>query len=101
MALIDTAEQELTSENQKKVKKVRFELPTEQTDLDGDLRERLQHNLLYKDDTIFEHISFFQDIDKEELVQLQKVTKKKDVFNGRKLLGCPVYVSSDESGFIS
>jgi hypothetical protein len=29
MALIDTAEQELTSENQKKVKKVRFELPTE------------------------------------------------------------------------
>jgi len=34
-------------------KSVRFELPTEQTGLDLNLRERLQHNMLYKDDTIF------------------------------------------------
>jgi len=40
-------------------------------------------------------------MDKEELVQLQKVTKKKDVFNGRKLLGAPVEVSSDESAFVN
>jgi hypothetical protein len=74
---------------------VRFELPIENKEIDANLRERLQHNLLYKDDTIFEHITFFQDAH-DEVAQASKVTKKKDVFNGRSLLAKPVEVSSEE-----
>ena len=40
-------------------KSVRFQLPTENQEIDSSFRERLQHNLLYKDDTIFENMEFF------------------------------------------
>lgn len=52
--------------------------------------------MLYKDDTIFQHISFFQDVDLDELAQAAKVTKKKDVFQARSLLGRPVEISVEE-----
>ena len=48
--------------------------------------------MLYKDDTIFDHMAFFQDVDLNA-----KVFKKKDVFQARSLLGQPVEVSSEES----
>jgi hypothetical protein len=57
-------------------KHVRFELPLRtQSDLDCKIKERLEHNTLYKDDTIFDHMSFFKDVDLNK-----KVFKKKDVF---------------------
>jgi lipoate-protein ligase A len=52
--------------------------------------------MLYKDDTIFQHISFFQDVDLDALAQAAKVTKKKDVFQARSLLARPVEISDEE-----
>lgn len=53
--------------------------------------------MLYKDDTIFQHMSFFQDLESDqEIIQAAKVTKKKDVFLAKTLLGKPVEVSDEE-----
>lgn len=59
VCLVAAHEEESKAEAPKVKKIVRFELPTENKDIDSSFRERLQHNLLYKDDTIFEHMAFF------------------------------------------
>ena len=46
---------------------------------------------MYKDDSIFDHMSFFKDVDLNK-----KVFKKKDQFKAKGLLGRPVEVSSEE-----
>ena len=66
--LLNSTEESKKSEVVKPKKCVRFQLPTENNqEFDSSFRERLQHNLLYKDDTIFEKMEFFQDIAKDEL----------------------------------
>ena len=66
--LLNSTEESKKAEVAKPKKCVRFQLPTENNqEFDSSFRERLQHNLLYKDDTIFENMEFFQDIDKDEL----------------------------------
>ena len=71
---------------------MRFQLPLDHQDLDTSIKERLEHNNLYKDETIFSHMSVFNDVDLN-----QKIIKKRDVFHARSLLGKPVQVSSEES----
>ena len=60
--------------------------------LNESIRERIEHNLKYNDDTIFENLDIFQDIGETN----NKVHGSKDKFNARKLLGTPVEVSDDE-----
>ena len=54
--------------------------------LDSDMKERIEHNLKYNDDTIFDNISIFRDLNNSGLVLLKaKIKDKKDVHP--KLLG--------------
>ena len=65
------------------------------TSLDSQIRERVEHNLKYNDDTIFDGLSIFQDVGSTS----QKVHGSKDKFNAKKLLGTPIDeipVSEDE-----
>jgi hypothetical protein len=50
--------------------------------LDRDVRDRIEHNLKYKDETIFENISIFKDLDESN----NKVSGRKDKFDARSLL---------------
>lgn len=54
--------------------------------LDFSIRERIEHNLKYNDDTIFDNLEIFQDIGETN----NKVHGSKDKFNARKLLGTPI-----------
>jgi hypothetical protein len=49
--------------------------------LNSSIRERVEHNLKYNDDTIFANLDIFKDCD-----QHQKVHGKKDKFNASTLL---------------
>ena len=60
--------------------------------LDDLIRERIEHNLKYNDDTIFENLDIFQNIGETN----NKVHGSKDKFNAKKLLGTPIEVSEDE-----
>ena len=63
--------------------------------LDESIRERIEHNLKYNDDTIFDNLEIFQDIGETN----NKVHGSKDKFNAKKLLGTPIDeipVSEDE-----
>lgn len=54
--------------------------------LDFSIRERIEHNLVYNDDTIFDNMGIFQDLG----LTNNKVHGSKDKFNARKLLGTPI-----------
>ena len=41
-------------------KEVRFQALENNTSLDSDIRERMHHNMQYKDDTLFENIDIFR-----------------------------------------
>ena len=63
--------------------------------MDSQIRERVEHNLKYNDDTIFDGLTIFQDVGSTS----QKVHGSKDKFNAKKLLGTPIDeipVSEDE-----
>jgi hypothetical protein len=48
--------------------------------LDSDMRERIEHNLKYNDDTIFDNISIFRDLNSSGIILLKpKIKDKKDV----------------------
>ena len=47
--------------------------------------ERVEHNLRYNDDTIFDGLSIFQDVN-----TYKKVHGAKDKFDAKKLLGTPI-----------
>jgi hypothetical protein len=48
--------------------------------LDSETRERIEHNLKYNDDTIFDNISIFRDLNNSGIVLLpKKLEDKKDV----------------------
>ena len=61
------------------------------------MRERIEHNLKYKDETIFDNISIFKDFEESN----NKVTGKKDKFNARSLLSQKIedIISDDEDSF--
>lgn len=62
--------------------------------LNESIRERIEHNLKYNDDTIFDNLEIFQDI-----ATNNKVHGAKDKFDAKKLLGTPIDeipVSEDE-----
>ena len=62
-------------------KRVHFATKIENDDsLDSDIKERIEHNLKYNDDTIFDNISIFRDLNNSGIVFLPKKLKdKKDV----------------------
>lgn len=63
--------------------------------LNVSIRERIEHNLRYNDDTIFDNMGIFQDIGASN----NKVLGGKDKFNARKLLSTPIDdLVSDEEG---
>ena len=65
------------------------------TSLNESIRERIEHNLKYNDDTIFDGLSIFQDIGETN----NKVHGSKDKFNARSLLSTPIWeipVSDEE-----
>ena len=51
---------------------------------------------MYKDDSIFDHMTFFKDVDLNK-----KVFKKKDQFPAKGLLGRPVEISSESEKLTS
>ena len=56
------------------------------TSLDSAIRERVEHNLKYNDDTIFDGLSIFEDVGST----YKKVHGAKDKFNAKRLLGTPI-----------
>ena len=44
------------------------------------MRERIEHNLKYNDDTIFDGISIFQDLNSSGVVQQPKKVKEKEKY---------------------
>jgi hypothetical protein len=67
-----------------KAKQVRFKahLVDNESSLNESIRERVEHNLKYNDDTIFSKMEIFRDIDEVP----NKVQGKKDKFNAKSLL---------------
>ncbi len=66
-------------EEQKEAKKkhVRFaEKLDNDSSLNSSMRERIEHNLKYNDDTIFDGISIFQDLNNSGVVHTKKVAEK-------------------------
>jgi hypothetical protein len=58
-------------------KHVRFaEKLDNDSSLDSSMRERIEHNLKYNDDTIFDGISIFQDLNSSGVVHTKKVAEK-------------------------
>lgn len=56
---------------------MRFAVKLDNNDsLDSDMRERIEHNLKYNDDTIFENISIFRDVNSSGLVHPKLVDKE-------------------------
>ena len=65
------------------------------TSLNESIRERIEHNLKYNDDTIFDNLEIFADIGETN----NKVHGSKDKFNAKSLLNVPIWeipVSDDE-----
>ena len=62
------------------MKRVRFaEKLLNDESLDSIDRERIEHNLKYNDDTIFDNISIFRDLDNSGIMLLPKKINQKDV----------------------
>ena len=53
--------------------------------LDSQIAERVEHNMKYNDDTIFDGLSIFQDVN-----TYKKVHGAKDKFNAKSLLSTPI-----------
>lgn len=47
--------------------------------MDSEDRERIEHNLKYNDDTIFDNISIFRDVNNSGIILHRKLIDKKDV----------------------
>jgi hypothetical protein len=62
--------------------------------LDSDDRERIEHNLKYNDDTIFDNISIFRDVNNSGIVH-RRISDKKDV-HPSKLKNQPIIDEDDE-----
>lgn len=65
------------------------------TSLNESIRERIEHNLKYNDDTIFDNMGIFSDIGETN----NKVHGSKDKFNAKSLLSVPIWeipVSDDD-----
>ena len=65
------------------------------TSLNESIRERIEHNLKYNDDAIFDGLDIFADVGETN----KKVEGAKDKFNAKSLLGTPIWeiqVSDDE-----
>lgn len=45
--------------------------------IDSDTRERIEHNLKYNDDTIFDNISIFRDVNNSGMIYNKLVNKEK------------------------
>lgn len=61
-------------------KRVRFaEKLDNDASLDSQDRERIEHNLKYNDDTIFDNISIFRDLNDSGLVLRPRIKDRKDV----------------------
>lgn len=63
--------------------------------LNESIRERIEHNLKYNDDTIFDNLEIFADVGETN----KKVEGAKDKFNAKSLLSTPIDeipVSDDE-----
>lgn len=71
-------------EDDENKKRVRFaeKLDNDQS-LDSDDRERIEHNLKYNDDTIFDNISIFRDLNNSEIITPHRLVDKKDVHPSR------------------
>lgn len=80
----------------KQKKSVRFaeKLDNDQS-LDSDDRERIEHNLKYNDDTIFDNISIFRDVNNSGIVIHQRLQDKKDV-HPSKLKNQPIIEDEDD-----
>lgn len=58
-------------------KKVRFATKLDNdSSLNSDTRERIEHNLMYNDDTIFDNISIFRDVNNSGMVSQKLVDKE-------------------------
>lgn len=58
-------------------RRVRFAIKLDNDDsLDSDTRERIEHNLKYNDDTIFDNISIFRDVNNSGQVPNKLVDKE-------------------------
>jgi hypothetical protein len=69
------------------VKRVRFaEKLDNDSSLDSSMRERIEHNLKYNDDTIFDGISIFQDLNNSVVNAHVKKVKEKEKYPARTLL---------------
>lgn len=67
-------------------KRVRFaEKLDNDSSLDSSMRERIEHNLKYNDDTIFDNISIFQDLNNSGINYHPKKVKDNEKYPG--LLG--------------
>lgn len=56
------------------MKTVRFAEKLDNDDsIDSEMRERIEHNLKYNDDTIFDNISIFRDVNNSGLVIHKKI----------------------------
>ena len=65
------------------------------TSLNESIRERMEHNLKYNDDAIFDGLDIFADVSETN----KKVEGAKDKFNAKSMLGTPIWmiqVSDDE-----
>lgn len=56
------------------------------------MRERIEHNLRYNDDTIFDGISIFQDLNNSGMTVHLKKVKEKEKYPTKQL-----HISEDES----
>lgn len=70
--------------------------------LDSDMRERIEHNLKYNDDTIFDNISIFRDLNNSGVVFLpKKLSDKKDIHPSRLTKKYEIEEDEDEEGLMS
>ncbi|CDW76981.1 UNKNOWN [Stylonychia lemnae] len=87
--------EDIDEEDDPNRKRVRFaeKLDNDQS-LDSDDRERIEHNLKYNDDTIFDNISIFRDLNNSGLTTPHRLVDRKDVHPSR--LKTPLPIEDDE-----
>lgn len=77
------------------MKRVRFAEKLDNDDsLNSSMRERIEHNLKYNDDTIFEGISIFQDLNSSVVAHVKKVAEKEK--HPLKMKQAPAFFDEDE-----
>ncbi len=84
----------IAEEDEKKTVRFAEKLDNDQS-LDSDDRERIEHNLKYNDDTIFDNISIFRDVNNSGIVIHQRLQDKKDV-HPSKLKNQPIIEDEDD-----